>query len=568
VVLGHRRLAIIDLGDQANQPLTTVSGEYAIVFNGEIYNFRELRSQLEGEGTSFYTHSDTEVLLAMYERYRENMLPRLRGMFAFAIWDVLREELFLARDPYGIKPLYYAQTARGVIFASQVKALVEPRLVSTEAEWAGWAGFYLWGSVQEPWTVYRGVFGLPAGSWMRVRAGEVNAPVCWNDVRMKWQCEGDSRSLPEIEDTVRQAVRDSVRAHLVSDVPLCVFLSGGVDSGALAGLLSELGATVEGITIAFDEFSFSQEDETPGAAGIARHYGLPHHIRNISRQEFEEDFPRILDAMDLPSIDGVNMYFASKAAAERGYKVALSGAGGDEIFQGYPHMHSLPKQSKLARKLARLPGVARSLRRPLAMYAEFRKRPKFNALAEFMCTIDGAYFLQRGLFLPTELPELLGEEATREGLEKLGGSIPGVAPFNAMDDEARVCQLESTMYLRNQLLRDGDWASMSHSLELRTPLVDAELLESLSACLPRFRRGSGKKMLAQTPAKPIPTDVIHREKTGFGVPMARWLSFEPGNRHFALPLRTPDERWARHWSRTVVEQYWNRRSRTTPLPRN
>ncbi len=328
------------------------------------------------------------------------MLPKLRGMFAFAVWDALSRELFLARDPYGIKLLYYTQSKQGFAFASQVKALLASGLVSQEPESAGLAGFDLWGSVPEPWTLYRDVFALPAGHSLRVRGGVMEAPVCWHDIRVHWQeeashppsavdlsrhsgmdcrnlgyrdvlgprhpwnlgsggpCRNDGHSLnstvlPQpspasgrgspLQEWVRQAVRDSVQAHLVADVPVSVFLSGGIDSGVVAGLVAELGAQVEGITIGFEEFAGSHNDEVPVARAIAAHYGLPHHVRLITRAEFEQDIPRILDAMDQPSVDGVNTWFASKAAAERGYKVVLSGVGGDELFCGYPSFRQIPR---------------------------------------------------------------------------------------------------------------------------------------------------------------------------------------------------------------------------------
>ena len=287
VALGHRRLAILDLDARSNQPMLSADGIYNIVFNGEIYNFRELRRELETDGLTFRTTSDTEVLLALYAREGERMLPKLRGMFAFAIWNVRSHELFLARDPYGIKPLYYAPIKDGLAFASQVKALLASGLVSKTPEQAGVAGFYLWGSVPEPWTLYRDVRALPAGTWMRVHDGKPDSPVCWNDIQDNWRREQSGLSPQELLERVRQAVTDSVRAHLVSDVPVSVFLSGGIDSGTIAGLASELGAKVEGITIVFDEFSSSQEDEFPGAAVVAAHYGLPHHSRRVSRKEFE-----------------------------------------------------------------------------------------------------------------------------------------------------------------------------------------------------------------------------------------------------------------------------------------
>jgi asparagine synthase (glutamine-hydrolysing) len=555
VVLGHRRLAILDLDPRSNQPMIAPGEEYAIVFNGEIYNFRELRRELEAEGVAFHTTSDTEVLLALYAREGERMLPRLRGMFALAIWSLRTRELFLARDPYGIKPLYYAQTERGLVFASQVKAILASGLVSATPETAGVAGFYLWGSVPEPWTLYRGVLALPCGHWLRVRAGRADAPVCWNDIRDNWRQPGIPRSAEQLREDVRQAVTDSVRAHLVSDVPVSVFLSGGIDSGTIAALTSEMGAQVEGITVGFDEFSSKHEDEVPAAAAIAAHYGLPHHVRRISRDEFEQDIPLILDAMDQPSIDGVNTWFAAKAAAERGYKVVLSGVGGDELFYGYSLMKELPRREAQGKVVAAIPGARWLVKAACAFLANGNRHPKLKGVADFMGSLEGAYFLKRSLFLPQELPILVGKEAAREGLARLGGSPPGMAKANAVTGAAGVCLLDSTHYLRNQLLRDSDWASMAHSLELRTPLVDAALLHALRSVHTGFVGGAGKRMLAQSPMSPLPEQIIARPKSGFGVPMTQWLAAATEQRDWnSIPLLagrgTP---WTRRWARVVLD---------------
>lgn len=556
IVLGHRRLAILDLGARANQPMVSTDGRYTIVFNGEIYNFRELRRELEAEGVAFRTTSDTEVLLALFAREGERMLPRLRGMFAFAIWDTQTRELFLARDPYGIKPLYYTRTKDGLLFASQVKALLASGLVSKERELAGLAGFYLWGSVPEPWTLFRDVFALPAGHWLRVRAGVPESPVCWHEIRQHWRGQGKQPSAQELQEHVRQAVTDSVRAHLVADVPVSVFLSGGIDSAALAGLASGLGAQVEGITIGFDEFADQHEDEVPMAAAIAAHYGLPHFVRRVSSTEFEQDIPRILDAMDQPSIDGVNTWFASKAAAERGYKVVLSGVGGDELFCGYSSFRQIPRTAALGRAIAAIPGARTLLGAPCAYLAKRRSQPKFAGVPAFMGSLEGAYFLNRSLFLPEELPALMGADMAREGLACLGGSPPGMTQADARDGAAAVGLLESTHYLRNQLLRDSDWASMGHSLELRTPLVDAALLETLGPYVSGFAGGAGKAMLARSPGKPLPESIINRPKTGFSLPMAQWLSEATDQGAGAdLPLLSaPGTPWARLWARVVVER--------------
>lgn len=557
IALGHRRLAILDLDARSNQPFVSSDGNFCITFNGEIYNFRALRRELEAQGETFRTTSDTEVLLVLFARHGERMLPKLRGMFSFAIWNARARELFLARDPYGIKPLYYSETATGFAFASQVKGLLASGLTSTVYEAAGLAGFYLWGSVPEPWTLYRGTLSLPAGCWMRVRSGVAESPVCWNDIRANWRAEGPTQSREELHEKVREAVRDSVSAHLVSDVPVSVFLSGGIDSGTIAAMASELGAKVEGITIGFDEFSSKHEDEVPAAAAIAAHYGLPHFVRRVTHAEFDEDLPRIFDAMDMPSIDGVNTWFASKATAERGYKVVLSGVGGDEVFYGYSHAMKVPREASLGRAMAAIPGAPFLLEKFCAYLAAGRAHPKMKAVPEFMGSLEGAYFLKRALFMPRELPEVMEPEQAREGLARLGGSPPGVAKANAVNGPGGVCLLDSSLYLRNQLLRDSDWASMDHSLELRTPLVDAVLLDALKLSHTGFVDGAGKKMLALSPTNPLPTDIINRRKSGFGVPMTQWLSDamegrQSSNGSYQRNHKIP---WTRRWAKLVMEKF-------------
>lgn len=555
VAFGHRRLAILDLDARANQPMISSDGRYAIVYNGEIYNFRELRRGLEADGVIFRTTSDTETLSALFAREGERMLPRLRGMFAFAIWDAQSRELFMARDPYGIKPLYYTRTKDGLLFASQVKALLASGLVSAEKEPAGMAGFYLWGSVPEPWTLFRDVFALPAGHSLRMRNGVPESPVCWHDIRRHWRGSAGQKSGSDLSQLVRQTVSDSVRAHLVSDVPVSVFLSGGIDSATLAGLALEQGARVEGITIGFDEFAGRPEDEVGVASAIAAHYGLPHHVRRVSFGEFEQDIPRILDAMDQPSVDGVNTWFASKAAAERGYKVVLSGVGGDELFFGYSSFRRIPRAAALGRAISGVPGARALLGIPAAYLARSRSKPKYAGVTTFMGSLEGSYFLDRCLFLPDELPALMGEDMAREGLARLGGFPAGMALADARDGFSSVGLLESTLYLRNQLLRDGDWASMRHSLELRTPLVDAALLSALGPFVTGFEGGAGKEMLARSPEKPLPEAIIKRSKTGFSLPMAQWLAKATKKRAWDdLPfLAAPGTPWARRWARTVIE---------------
>ena len=552
MTMGHRRLSILDLDVRSNQPMLSQDGRYVIVFNGEIYNFRELRKELELAGVMFHTTSDTEVLLELFAAEGDAMLPRLRGMFAFAIWDTLHSELFLARDPYGIKPLYYGKTIDGgFIIASQVKALLASELVLREQEPAGLAGFYLWGSVPEPWTLYRRIFALPAGHWMRIIDGETDLPVCWNDIRQYWRGVGAHITGVALQEKVRNAVIESVQAHLVADVPVCVFLSGGIDSSVIAGIASDLGVKVEGITIGFDEFSNKQDDEVPIAAVSAAHFGLTYFVRQVSRAEFEQDIPRIIDAMDQPSIDGVNTWFASKGAAERGYKVVLSGVGGDELFMGYSSFKRIPYLVSFISAISSIPNVSSMLKPIFEWLGKRILKEKLAGFPAFMSSIEGLYFLQRCLFLPEELSDLMGEEKAREGLERLGGIPPGMTRADARDGFSAIGLLESTLYMRNQLLRDSDWASMAHSLELRTPFVDERMLELLGPYLSGFVGSFGKLMLSRSPMKLLPVSVTKRKKTGFSTPISTWLSQATDQ----LQLDINGNNWGRCWAKFIIKKF-------------
>lgn len=559
VTLGHRRLAILDLDARANQPMSSICGRYVIVFNGEIYNFRELRAQREAAGDTFRTSSDTEVLLALFAAEGEAMLPKLRGMFALAIWDAVARRGFAARDPYGIKPMYYARTGKGWLLASQVKAILATGLVSRDPDPAAQAGFWLTGSVPEPRTWYRDIRALPAGHSMWIAEGAPEDPKCWWDIRDDWrQASGDALPDQAVQEQGCEALLDSVRAHLVSDVPVGVFLSGGIDSGALAGLMRDAGAaSLQGVTIAFQEFAGKDEDEAPVAASIARHYDITHHVRMVTRVEFERDLPTILDAMDQPSINGINTWFASKAVAELGLKVVVSGVGGDELFHGYSSFRQLPRMVAAWRHVAVLPGAMAAAQWACNLQARRTGNARWSYMPEWARRLPTAWLLRRGLFAPSELPALMGHELAVTALREfdLVAWIVGLSEPLPHDPRNALALVESVTYLRNQLLRDSDWASMAHSVELRTPLVDAWLLRQLRPVAGAFRGFPDKRLLAQAPASPLPESVINRPKTGFSLPMAQWLAKVTDQRAWAdLPLlAAPGTPWARRWAKTVIE---------------
>ena len=342
--------------------------------------------------------------------------------------------------------------------------------------------------------------------------------------------EGVRNAAPtaELGARVREATLESVCAHLLADVEVGLFLSAGVDSGALLGLMRDAGQEkVRAITLGFDEFTGTGEDEAPLAAIAARHYGAEHVVRRIGKAEFEADFPRILEAMDQPSIDGVNSWLVSKAAREQGLKVTLSGLGGDELLAGYPSFRDIPKWVRWLKVPAMVPGLGKTARRAARWLGVDRGSPKLAGLLEYGGSYAGSYLLRRGLFLPFELNDVLDGDVVREGLERLDP----VAHLRSAALEpdpgapvARVASLEACGYMRNQLLRDSDWAGMAHSVEIRMPLVDFSLLKALAPCMPGLTATAGKAALAAAPSLPLPAAMVGRPKSGFGLPMGKWLN--------------------------------------------
>ncbi len=521
--LGHRRLAIIDLSDAGLQPMPREGGRYQIVFNGEIYNHRELRAEFAARGESFQTQSDTEVILALYAREGVRMLSRLRGMFALALWDEQERRLLLARDPYGIKPLYFAPTPGQLRFASQVKALAAGGAVPLDLDPAGLVGFLLWGSVPEPLTLHRAVRSLPAGHYMLVEDGRVGV------------AEPYPVTVPEAGASagdVVAALEDSVRAHLVSDVPVGIFLSAGLDSSLLAALSRRcLPQPPTTLTLRFDTLLGTASDEGPLAAETARALGTRHVERLVSRREFLDIWPRAVAAMDQPSIDGFNTFVISQIAHESGFKVVLSGLGGDELLGGYTSFREVPSWRRSAAALASVPGL-RSVW-PALTGVMRPDKPKLRGFLDHGGSLAGAYFLRRGLFLPSELPGLIGADMAREGLDghdplthaerALQAGRVQSANGGASDDWLAVHALESSLYMRNQLLRDCDWASMAHSLELRVPLVDPWLRARLEAAGFEPARSRGKAALVKLAAPELPAALWERPKSGFRIPVMEWI---------------------------------------------
>jgi asparagine synthase (glutamine-hydrolysing) len=561
VGFGHRRLTIIDLSERGAQPMASADGKLVVTFNGEIYNYRQLRASLEARGRKFRSQTDTEVLLHLYAEKGDEMVHELRGMFAFALWDSDKNALLLARDPYGIKPLYYADDGWTLRFASQVKALLAGGKVSRDPEPAGWVGFGLFGSVPEPFTTFQEIRAVPAGSliWVdRVGMREPKQYLSLADVYCRGEQESAAGSHEDLQASARDALLDSVRHHLVADVPVGAFLSSGIDSGALLGLMRDAGQQeIQTVTLTFEEFRGKREDEGPLAAEVAMQYGTRHTTRVVSEKEFQEDLPRLLNAMDQPTIDGLNTWFISKAARELGLKVAISGLGGDELFGGYPSFHQIPLCVSALKVPAHVPFIGEIFRRMLiAMGVARLTNPKMVGLLKYGGTYAGAYLLRRGLFMPWELEAMLGKDIVRLGMRRL-------KPLRHLQDRlnpepsttfGKVAVLESSLYMRNQLLRDTDWASMAHSLEVRVPLVDAGLVRRLAPLLTQSTKWASKHILGNSPSLPLPAKVMERAKTGFVTPVETWLQRDARvQRWRKIPAFTANNcPWARRWAFEVA----------------
>lgn len=550
--MGHRRLSIIDLSEAGAQPMSNEDGSLHIVFNGEIYNYRELRKELIEKGHHFRSASDTEVILHLYEDVGEKAVTRLRGMFAFALWEEKNNRLFIARDPFGIKPLYYT-CERGIVrVASQVKALLAGGAVSRDLDPAGVTGFYLWGSVPEPYTLYREIRQLPAGSFAYVDANGVNTPVAyWSCKRAYEQGACTVHSDWEALQQVRTALGESMKYHLEADVPVGVFLSAGIDSSVMVAMATEhCKAPVRTVTLAFEEFRGTPRDESVLAEQTARYYNTDHMRVTISREDFERALPDIFESMDQPSIDGVNTYFIAWAAAQAGLKVALSGLGGDELFGGYASFRNVPRVVRWLSLPSRVPFLDKVFRLFTRQLPLGRHKEKLRGALRFGSSFEGAYFLQRGLFIPGELDQVMDPCLLREGL----------AMYDPLADTrrhlphcasafGRVAALEQSLYMRNRLLRDSDWAAMAHSLEIRVPLVDWVLHDQISRLVQCTFRGKEPKWLLANSGEPkLPQALLNRPKTGFGVPMRDWIAS-------AIAEKDNHHAWSKVWACQVMGQF-------------
>jgi asparagine synthase (glutamine-hydrolysing) len=531
IFLGNRRLAILDLSPAGHQPMQDRDTGSWIIYNGEIYNFREIRSELESHGINFNSQSDTEVILKAYGKWGAGCLDYFRGMFAFAIWDARTRELFLARDRFGEKPLYYFHRDGLFLFASEVRCLLRTGLVARQLDEVGLIGYLGYGSVSAPDTLVRGVRSLPPAHCLLLKDGEATLRKYWdlNSAERDLALSGPVRHIGrETLGELRTQLEDAILLRTVSDVPVGIFLSGGIDSSAMVALLSRESTNLSTFSIVFKELDYS---EAQYSRSISTRFGTDHHEIEISSHAVMTSLPQIIDAMDQPTVDGVNTYIISRETRRMGYKVALSGLGADEIFGGYETFRTVPRMEWFAWCAGILKPKLRHLLASIVRGAISKRRPRAEKLA-VLIESDGSvphpYALARMLFLPRQLQQLsLVSGGMDVDLAKapLADILKWAERFDPVN---RTSYLELRHYMPNTLLRDSDSMSMAHGLELRVPFIDHKLAEFLFRIpgASKLQRGLPKWLLIEAVQGLLPQQVVHRPKRGFTFPFELWLKKE------------------------------------------
>jgi asparagine synthase (glutamine-hydrolysing) len=527
VGLGHRRLRIIDLVD-GKQPMYNEDGSLVIVFNGEIYNFQDLRQQLQSHGHIFKTKSDTEVLLHGYEQWQTGLLSRLRGMFAFAIWDDRRRALVLARDRLGKKPLYYFADAQGIVFGSELKSLLVDPEVPREIDTTALDAYFSLGYIPSPWTIFLNIRKLPPASYLLWKDGQIEQAPYW---KVTFNGHGEYEEEQAIAN-LRSNLTEAVRVRLISDVPIGAFLSGGLDSSCVVSMMSNLmnepviAASVGFGERAYNELEFSRQ--------VAKHCGIQMHEHMVA-PEVQQLLPKLIWHFDEPFADpsSVPTYYVSKVAREH-VTVALSGDGGDENFAGYTRRYQFEALESYWRQ--RIPAIVRNrLIRPLAqIYPKADWLPRFLRAKSVLTNISSAparaYCNSLSIMPPALKQRLCADEFTKTVNGDLAFSLFSrlFDESNTTDPLSRAQYVDLHTFLSEYVLTKVDRMSMAHGLEVRSPLLDHEIVE-LAASLPshaKLRDGTSKHILKKAMSGILPDEIIYRRKHGFDAPVGKWLKHE------------------------------------------
>jgi len=538
IAFGHTRLSILDLSNYGHQPMLSKNQNYVLIYNGEIYNFEEIKRELKEKGYKFHSHSDTEVILNGFIEYKEKIVDKLNGMFAFAIYNKINGNVFLARDRSGIKPLYYFKDDRNFTFSSEIKTLKE---FSSKINLDAKILFLLLGSVPEPMTIYENICMFPAGHYAYFANGVLNITK-YDEYKYEPKI---LKPYDEIVKDVNCLLHESIKRHLISDAPIGTFLSGGLDSSAITAIAAQYKDNLQTLSLVFEEKDLSEEYYQDL---VVDRYKTDHTKYLIDEKLFLESIDDFMDSFDQPSIDGLNTFFVSKAAKESGLKTVLSGVGGDEIFYGYGSF----KNAKKLHFLSRI---------PYALIKVFQQSHKYKKLELLQVENDLAYYLPiRGVFTPTEIARLLEIDRSKvyNVITQLWETYH-TTHIDTIDD--KISFFELNIYMKNQLLRDTDVFGMANSLEIRVPFLDKELVDYVLRVKPeqKYDQKINKIILADALRELLPMEIFDRPKMGFTLPFEYW--FRKNIDKFQIDSIVKEKflnkqlHWSRVWALLVLEKF-------------
>ena len=507
LVLGNRRLALMDLSAAGHQPMHYSSCRYTITYNGELYNYMALKDLLIADGMIFNTHSDTEVILAAFAKWNTQSFKRLNGMFAFALWDNAEKKLYLVRDAAGIKPLYYSNDTNGICFASEIRGFAPVSYLQQKEKDA--AVYQLaYGYIPEPITVLQNVKALPKGYFCVYDFKSQTTSLQSFNFFSFSSTTNDSNNAKSF---IYQGLQDAVKRQMLADEQVGIFLSGGIDSAIIAKLANQqTEKKLHTLSIYFNETNYSEKKYQDI---IAREINSTHHAILLEEQDFHENFEAVISAMDMPSCDGINTWFISKFAAQEGLKAVLSGIGADELYGGYPSF----KRIKKALALQNFPHKLLQLSNNIDL-------KKYNRLAYLrLGGIRGVYLFLRGHFTPIQIAAQLG--AYEKDVWNILSSKPVSHNLTKLDAPTKASWMEFNMYMQDQLLRDADVMSMAHGLEIRVPFLDNTSINTAFSIAPKtkFNYHTPKQLLINSFESILPAEIWNRPKMGFSFPFNEWL---------------------------------------------
>ena len=525
IYLGHRRLSIIDVSPASNQPMLSNDGRWVIVYNGELYNYKEIKFELQRAQKGelpyvFRTNSDTEVILAAFNRWGINCLDKFNGMFAFAIYDNQLDELYLVRDRLGIKPLYYSHNEKEIVFSSEIRAIIKSKLVEKEINTQSLIEYVQYQTVHAPNTIIKNIFMLMPGHYAKIKNNELEK-VCWWDIKSKANknIEVDYTTATKKVSTL---LHESVEKRMIADVPFGAFLSGGIDSSAIVGLMAGVSSKpIETFSVTFNENEFSEENYS---GIISKRFNTNHHEIKLCVTDFLNELPNALNAMDHPSGDGPNTYIVSKSTKQQGISMALSGLGSDELFGGY-EVFKRAFEIKQKAWMNIIPGLFRKTASALMNKKTIATDKKAQFLSKPILNFDYFYPLTRAVFNDSQTRGLVGiNELPFNPVYK----TVRLLPTNEKNHLISKCsQAEISTYMQNVLLRDTDQMSMAVALEVRVPFLDYKLVE-YTLGLPDENKSliSSKKLLTDSLKDLLPNEIIERKKMGFVLPWQVWMKNE------------------------------------------